>query len=468
MRELTGETAEERGNSRRDDTIRRKTLFIQGLYIRVFSYDILHSVMNRNEVQNILNEGFTHSIKDPLWQNIPMTREIKDLLAVRDVQKLARIRQNGPAYHIYPGAVHTRLSHSIGVYHLGREILLSLAGKSDELFFTESGIMSFLTACLLHDIGHFPYAHSLKELALKEHEEIAGDMILNNGELNRAVRLTGADPLSTALIIDKDRYTEDRETNFYRSVLSGTLDPDKLDYLSRDGFFSGVPYGKQDTDFVIHSLVLRDGKLAIEEEALGSVEQILFSKYMMYRSLYWHKGVRAATAMIKKALAEALLDGSIRYDDLYYLDDNEFNALCLSRMSLTPSLVLVEMVDHNELLERKAGREYNVEGRIEREVKEMESREKMERELFLSLREDYPALREWEVIIDIPEPINFESRIPVVGRDGVLREIRDDDIVFTGEVSNLFQKKLRKTALYLPEYVDEEKAARILERYENE
>ena len=210
--------------------------------------------MNRNEAQDILNRGFTHFVKDPLWQSIPMTRALKALTEVRDVQKLARIKQNGPSYHIYPGAVHTRLDHSIGVYHLGRQILLSLSRKTDTLPFTEKGIMSFLSACLLHDIGHFPYAHSLKELAIREHEEIAADMIQNRPELNEAVRKTGADPSVTAAIIDKDQLTGDEETLFYRNVLSGTLDPDKLDYLSRDGYFSGLTYGRQDTDFIISSL----------------------------------------------------------------------------------------------------------------------------------------------------------------------------------------------------------------------
>ena len=80
--------------------------------------------MERTKAQNILNEGFVHTVKDPLWQNIPMTKEIKALTEVDDVQKLARIKQNGPTYHIYPGSVHTRLSHSMGVYHLGRQILV--------------------------------------------------------------------------------------------------------------------------------------------------------------------------------------------------------------------------------------------------------------------------------------------------------------------------------------------------------
>ncbi len=421
--------------------------------------------MKRNEAENILNNGFTHSVKDPLWQNILLTKELKDLVLVKDVQKLARIKQNGPAYHIYPGAVHTRLSHSLGVYHLGREILLSLSRKSDELPFTECGIMSFLSACLLHDIGHFPYAHSLKELAIREHEQIAEDMILHHQELYAAIEKTGSKPEMTALIINKDVPSEDNETLLYRTILSGTLDPDKLDYLSRDGFFSGIPYGKQDTDFVISSLVLVDGTLMLKKEAVSNVEQILFSKYMMYRTLYWHKGVRSATAMIKKALCRALLDGTIEYDDLYNLDDAEFASLCFSRRSMTEALTLVDMVEHNNLLERKAVKEYIKGGVIEEKAKILEEKDAIESTIYSSLKPSYPSLREWEVVIDIPEPINFESHIPVVDENGTLSDISDGDMVFTGEVSTLFQKKLRKVWLYLPQYVSKDDAERELGKY---
>ncbi len=421
--------------------------------------------MNRNEAQDILNRGFTHFVKDPLWQSIPMTKALKALTEVRDVQKLARIKQNGPSYHIYPGAVHTRLDHSIGVYHLGRQILLSLSRKADTLPFTEKGIMSFLSACLLHDIGHFPYAHSLKELAIREHEEIAADMIMNRPDLNEAVRRAGADPAVTAAIIDKDQLTGDEETLFYRNVLSGTLDPDKLDYLSRDGYFSGLTYGRQDTDFIISSLSYSQGRLCLEKEAVSSVEQILFSKYMMYRSLYWHKGVRAATCMIKKALTRALLQGTIRYDDLYYLDDNEFNTLCLEHMKETPSLVLVDRVEHNDLLERKAEKEYSDGGKIETAARNLETKEEMEGDIWRRLRANYPSLEKWEVIIDIPEPISFESHIALLCEDGSVRDIEDTDMVFTGEVSHLFGKSLRRVALYLPSYIETKDAAAALTWY---
>ncbi len=424
--------------------------------------------MNGNTAENILNSGFVHFVKDPLWQSVAMTKEIKDLMEVRDVQKLSRIRQNGPAYLIYPGAVHTRLSHSIGVYHLGREILLSLARKGEDLPFTKTGIMSFLTACLLHDIGHFPYAHSLKQLAVREHEEIARDMIMNREELRSAVSEAGADPLMTALIIDSKVPSDDKETVFYRKVLSGTLDPDKLDYLTRDAYFSGLTYGRQDTAFIISSLLYTKGRLCLEKEAISSVEQILFSKYMMYRTLYWHKGVRSATAMIKKALSGALLMGAIRYDEIYGLDDGEFNTLCLSRISMAPCLSLVDRVEHSDLLERKAMKDYETDGRIERNALSPESKEKMENTIYSLLVKKYGKLKEHEVIIDIPEPINFESSIDIADEDGNIRSIRDEDMVFTGEVSLLFQRRLRKTALYLPRYVETEDARRAFMEYSEE
>lgn len=418
--------------------------------------------MERTKAQNILNEGFVHTVKDPLWQNIPMTKEIKSLIEVDDVQKLARIKQNGPSYHIYPGAVHTRLSHSLGVYYLGRQILLSLSKKSDELPFSEKGMMSFLTSCLLHDIGHFPYAHSLKELAIRDHEELAGEMIRERQELRKAVEKTGADPEMVAAIIDKDLLTSDEETLFYRNVLSGTLDPDKLDYLSRDGFFAGIPYGKQDTDFIISSLSYQDSKLCLNKEAISSVEQILFSKYMMYRTLYWHKGVRSATAMIKKALISAIKEGVISFDELYDIDDNQFVYLLRSRKDNCHALELVNEVEHNHLFERKAMKDYESSGTIEIKGRNPEDRKVLEDIIWEKLHRKYPLLKQWEVIIDIPEPISFETHISVINEEGKVEDINESDMIFSGKVSSLFQKSLRKVALYTPSYIDEEDALKVM------
>ena len=419
--------------------------------------------MKRYEALEFLNKDFIHTIKDPLWQNVPMTRALKALVSTRDVQKLARIKQNGPSYHIYPGAVHTRLNHSIGVYYLGRRILISLASRTEELPFTTTGMMSFLVACLLHDIGHFPYAHSLKELAIREHEEIAGWMIEKEGELKDAIVLTGANPSTVAAIIDKDMLTSDEETLIYRGILSGTLDPDKLDYLSRDGFFAGIPYGKQDTDYIISTLSFASGEICLSSEAICSVEQVLFSKYMMYKALYWHKGVRGATAMIKKALILAIEEGVIKYDDLYFLDDNEFNNLCSSRVDKCEALTLVDRVEHNELLERMAEKDYQDRGVIETEGKKPTERRELEKKIWSKLVGDYPSLKEYEVILDIPEPINFESHIKVLYPDGSVKLIDDERLIFSSGVSRAFQENLRKVSLYLPPYIKQKDAEAAFE-----
>ena len=158
-----------------------------------------------------------------------MTEGLRKLLAADEVEKLSGIKQNGPAFHIYPGAVHTRLSHSIGVYHLGREILLSLSRKNEELPFSEKGIMSFLSACLLHDIGHFPYAHSLKELAIKEHEEIAAELILGNDELGKAIDFDAR----TAIPFEGERHNALDDARYqakYVSAIWQKLIPSQADF----------------------------------------------------------------------------------------------------------------------------------------------------------------------------------------------------------------------------------------------
>lgn len=390
-----------------------------------------------------------------------MTAALRDLLDTREVRKLAGIKQNGPAFHIYPGAVHTRLSHSIGVYHLGREIMLSLAAGSRTLPFTEEGIMSFLAACLLHDIGHFPYAHSLKELSIREHEEIARTLIMESDDLGKAISETGADPVKTGLIIDTAAASDDEETAFYRSVLSGTLDPDKLDYLSRDAFFAGIPYGKQDTSYIIASLSLADNHIAIKQDAISLVEQVLFSKYMMYRNLYWHKGVRGATAMIKKAVLSALRCGIINIDDLYLKDDSGFVSLCMSNLSYQP-FSLVERVENGEIEERKAWKPFEEGGILEKKAGDVNERYKAEREIFLSLSPLYPQLTEAETIIDIPEPISFETRIDIMLPDGSVRKPGEDEMLFS-KAGSIFSRSLRKVALYLPPYVRPEDAERVFQ-----
>ena len=409
--------------------------------------------------------GFTHTVKDPLWGNIPVTDGLRGIIATDEMVKLSGIRQNGPAYLIYPGAVHTRLSHSIGVYHLGREMMLTLARKGGDLPFTEQGLMSFLSACLLHDIGHFPYAHSLKELSVKEHEDIAAELIMGSPGLSHAIESAGADPAMTAAIISKAQPAPSAETLFYRNVLSGTLDPDKLDYLSRDAFFAGVPYGKQDTDFIIASMDIRDGRIVLGMEAISSVEQVLFSKYMMYRTLYWHKGVRSLTAMIKKAVVSALKDGIISYDDLYLRDDYGFYSLCRMHPDYPP-FDLIALAEKGKAFPRKAMKPFDDNGRIERDALDIMTRSDTEDRIWEMLRKKYPELPCYAAIIDIPERISFETNIGIMLDNGSIADASEAGMLFP-KAGTLFSSSLRTVTLFLPDYIDDRDAENAFRMVDN-
>ncbi|MBR1918153.1 MAG: HD domain-containing protein [Spirochaetales bacterium] len=413
--------------------------------------------MNDPELMRNLTDGFIHALRDPVWKDIPIDDGMKGIIMTGQMQKLDRIRQNGPTCHVYPGAVHTRFSHSLGVYRIGRELLISLLGRMD-CPFTVKGERSFLAACLLHDIGHFPYAHSLKELSIKEHEEIAADAILSDRELYDAICRAGADPEMTASIIDKKRPSE-RETEIYRNFLSGALDPDKLDYLNRDAFFAGVPYGIQDNDHILSTVVLYEDRLALPFSSYQSLENILFSKYLMYKNVYWHKGTRGATAMIKKALLSAIREGFLGKGELVMLDDFQFQAL--ENRQYEP-FRLIRDVANNRLFKAAFTKSWEADGRLEMEAGDIERRFISEDRIWKCLVSEYPSLKRFEVIIDIPEPISFESDVRIIMEDGSARSFGEVTNLFTKDVGTQFAKALRTVSVFTPEYVSKESVERVI------
>ena len=405
--------------------------------------------MDRKRLIDAVTDGFDHNIRDPLWKDIALDDSMKALFLVPSVQKLDRIRQNGPACHIYPGSVHTRLSHSLGVYHTGRLIMLSLLKKDQD--FSVSGIRSFLCACLLHDIGHFPYAHSLKELSIRDHEELACQLIDTDRLLRAAVEAAGADPECVKAIIDKNLPAQG-ESLVYRNILSGALDPDKLDYLNRDAFYAGVPYGLQDNGYLIASMSLIDGRIALDRQALGSLENLLFSKYLMYRNVYWHKAVRSATSMIKKAILCALVDNELTFEDLYFKDDAQFDSLPDKKPGYEP-FSLIRKVSDNQLFVKVWEKEYEDNGAMESECADLFARMKAESSLYESLKKDYPQLRPYEIIIDIQEPVSFESDTMIVSA-GRLSPFCEESRLFKSNVSHQFTSSLRSVSVYAPFAID--------------
>jgi len=415
-----------------------------------------------------LSSLYTHynvSIRDPLWQDIHLSEELKRIYLTPAVQKLGRIKQLGPTFHLYPGAVHTRLDHSLGVYHISYTILSNLLrqalSKGEETILSEEGMRTFLCAALLHDIGHFPFAHSLKELPLRSHEAIAASLINEDRQLHDAIVESGCSPSLVAAIIDENLPNSDAEIQFYRSLLSGTLDPDKLDYLNRDAFFCGVPYGMQDVSFITNKLMIFNNKPALPLSAAGSVEHLLFSKYLMYKNVYWHKSVRSATAMIKKALLCSLDQGILAPEDLYVLDDEQFFMLP-DTLTYKP-LSLFSQVRDNNMLSCRYEEDFDETHALDKRASSLQGRLAIEEDLWRKLGKTYKSLESYQVIIDIPEPILFESDIPLIQNDGTEIAFNQADTVFSQDAGKVFTKNLRKTRIFTPSYVTQEAILGALE-----
>ena len=409
-----------------------------------------------------LMSDFSEPVRDPLWKHIYLDRGLARITRTRAFRQLGRIRQLGPAFHVYPGAVHTRLNHSLGVYHITRRMILSLLGREHTHsriggLATYQGVMSLLAAALLHDIGHFPFAHSLKELPLTTHEALAAIAILSDDELKRAIEEAGADPEKVCGIIDTTAPTDDPEVRLYRTLLSGTLDPDKLDYLNRDAYFCGVPYGLQDVDFIIDQMRITPQMTpAISHQGIGAIEHLLFSKYLMYRNIYWHHSVRSATAMIKKALFAALSVGALRPEELYGHDDASLDEYCSAHQTEFPAFRLVEAVQERRLLQCVIEVPFDEQRRAHRDLLSLAERSIWESRIATVVKgaarmdkAEQDRLTD-EVIIDIPERTSFESSVPVISDQGEVKDFIEAGPVFTPPVIEGFTNSLRQIRLFIP------------------
>lgn len=392
-----------------------------------------------------LEEDYTEPVRDPVWRHIHLSPALLRLVDTPVFQQLSRIRQLGPTYLVYPGATHTRLNHSLGVLHIARRLLQHLIRHSEAPRLSSEGVRAFLAAALVHDVGHFPYTHSFKSLPLLEHEHLTG-RIVREGELAHRIREDlRVDPAVVAAIVDESLPDDsNREIRLYRNILSGSLDPDKLDYLNRDAYFCGVPYGLQDIDFALGRIVpTGDDSIGVDATGVSAVENILFSKYLMYRAVYWHRTVRVATAMIRKAVSMALRDRVIRPDALYNLDDESL----LTRVGTIdyPPLGLIGRVGARDLLKPVAEIPFCPDAPAHRRLEDETHRLALEKRAASKLQLPAP----YEVIVDLPDPISFEASFPVIDRE---RELQFTDVsVFTGKVVERFTATLRRIRLIVPE-----------------
>jgi len=257
-------------------------------------------------------------IRDPLWNNIQLEPAALELLDTPAVQRLRYVRQLGHAFLVYPGATHTRFEHALGAYHLARRALTAFADAGVALEPADG--LRLRLAALLHDVGHYPFSHALEEAGLPNHEELA-ERHLAHPALAAALKHAGV-PAAKLLPLIRGQAREP-----LAGLVSGPVDVDKLDYLSRDAAMCGVPYGVIDVERLLASLALAPSPggriaLAVHEKGLSALESLLFAKYQMYRTVYWHHAVRAATVMFKRLVRRAIADGRIRPMDVAVATDD--------------------------------------------------------------------------------------------------------------------------------------------------
>lgn len=245
-------------------------------------------------------------INDPVFGFIKLPKGlIYDLVCHPAVQRLTRIRQLGLSSVVYPGAQHTRFQHSLGAFHLMSEAIRELTAKGNFIFDSEAEAVE--AAILLHDVGHGPFSHVLEHTLVRgiPHEEIS---LMLMERINREMN----GQLSLAIRIFRDEYSK----RFLHQLVSGQLDMDRLDYLRRDSFYTGVSEGNIGSARIIKMLDVKDDRLVVEAKGIYSIENFLTARRLMYWQVYLHKTSVAYEQLLVNTLHRAKMLAA-RGDELF-------------------------------------------------------------------------------------------------------------------------------------------------------
>jgi len=321
-------------------------------------------------------------IRDPLHGHIEVDKVGLKLLDTKEMQRLRRVRQLGFTYLVYPGANHTRFEHSLGTYHLTDLLLKQLKLESEEL----------KAAALLHDICHGPYSHVTERVisryTKKTHEDV-GDTI-SKGQIGEVLEEFCINPNDVA---DHIKGTSNLQ------ILHSEIDVDRMDYLIRDAYYTGVAFGMVDHMRLIHEMDVIGGKLVVKIEGIQAVESLLVSRFLMRPTVYFHHVSRIAESMLTGALDHMIENRQIDVSALRGMDDYELNMVM--RGSEGYSREIIEMINNRRLFKRAifAGPESINIGSLIKENRKILEKEIAERS----------GVDEKYVILDIPKEPKMEE-----------------------------------------------------------
>jgi len=275
-------------------------------------------------------------ITDPIHDFIRLTNTERKIIDTPVFQRLRRIKQLSGAHLTYPGAQHTRFEHSLGVMHIASMAGTSLESKG---ITTKDDVSNLRLAALLHDIGHGPFSHLFEEVLQrknkKTHEQIGKQIILNT-EIGDIISENGFDKK-----LIQNLAMGEGKLQFMNEIVSGALSADMMDYLLRDGYFTGAEHAKIDHSRITYSLDVYKKKLALDHSALVNFETMMISRFQMFKAVYFHKTVRAGEVMLLESMTLAddeLGLTSLTLDDYVKQTDESIMALLLSIPETTQEL----------------------------------------------------------------------------------------------------------------------------------
>ena len=235
----------------------------------------------------------TKVFRDPLYGFITVDYKIiADLIDSREVQRLRRIRQLSGVCMVFQTAEHSRFTHSLGAYQMANLVCQNVEGMEAV---SEYERLVFLCAALLHDIGHGPYSHAFEHTTMENHESMTAKIILNpKTTVNKILSISDTLASDIASVI-----AHDNRFPLIESLVSSQLDVDRMDYLSRDAYYTGADYGHIDYLKILRSMKIVDNKLLVRASGVHSIESYLMSRYHMYFQVYYHPVGRAYECILE-------------------------------------------------------------------------------------------------------------------------------------------------------------------------
>ncbi|GGG08157.1 hypothetical protein GCM10010912_60960 [Paenibacillus albidus] len=378
--------------------------------------------------------------KDPVHNYIHVQDTIIwRLINTEEFQRLRRIRQLGTSYLTFHGAEHSRFSHSLGVYEITRRIISQFERSGYKDWISEERLLT-LCAALLHDLGHGPFSHSIEEAFAMNHEDWTCRIILENTEITRILQDVEADfPRKVASVIAKTY-----EHEIVVNLVSSPLDADRMDYLLRDAYYTGVNYGTIDIDRILRMLRPYNGRVVVKESGMHAIEDYLMSRYQMYWQVYFHPVTRSSEIILRQIFRRAkellLQDYPFRFmieplPDLFRGEVTVEQYLLLDE-ALVQTAFMQWTLEEDELLSDLCSRF------IHRKLYKYVEIENLDADTIGEIRRSFAAAglnAEYDLEIDFPSDLPYDVFRPGEGFDNkqILLLDREDNLREISEVSDI-------------------------------